>query len=250
MSSTTPHPAHDPRPRAMAFVDAQNLFHDAERQFGYTHPNFDIVKLCGAVCEPRGWRIAGIRFYTGVPSESQNWRYKFFWDKKIFGMKLAKVEVITRKLKTREVGVLLYGNLIVSVPPASGRGPRVGQPQDAPWVTHSGRALPDGTLVEQEVYTEKGIDVSIAVDAIRCALEDRYDVGLFFSQDADLGPAVKEVKVIGRARGVFFTLASAFPSNGGGSGIPETLPIRIDRATYDACIDPKDYFPKHPRPYL
>jgi len=32
-------------PRAIAFVDGQNLFNAAKEAFGYTYPNYDVLKL-------------------------------------------------------------------------------------------------------------------------------------------------------------------------------------------------------------
>lgn len=40
---------------------------------------------------------------------------------------------------------------------------------------------------------EKGIDVSLAVDVVRLAIEKRYDVGIVCSRDTDLLPAIEAV---------------------------------------------------------
>jgi hypothetical protein len=62
-------PIEEPREkRAIAFFDGQNLFHAAERAFGYDYPNYDAKKLAEAVCAKAGWKLTQIRFYTGVPS--------------------------------------------------------------------------------------------------------------------------------------------------------------------------------------
>lgn len=41
---------------------------------------------------------------------------------------------------------------------------------------------------------EKGIDVSLSVDMARLALESRYEVGILFSRDTDLLPALEMVR--------------------------------------------------------
>ena len=41
-------PVEPPAKRAVAFIDAQNLFHAAKEAFGYRHPNFDALKLAGS----------------------------------------------------------------------------------------------------------------------------------------------------------------------------------------------------------
>jgi uncharacterized LabA/DUF88 family protein len=231
-------------PRAVAFVDAQNLFHDAERLFGYDFPNFNITKLCNAISTKKGWSVAEIRYYTGVPSEIQNRRYKLFWDKKIYEMKREGVTVIRRALKDREVSIRLYKGITVHPLIDSASAVVAAVPSDHPWTTDRGRLIREGTVIEQKVFTEKGIDVSIAVDSIRYAIEDRFEVCLFFSQDSDLDPAVKEIKEVAKSNGRSYHLASAFPSTGSGFGIPGTEAIQIDKSTYDSCIDPRDFFPK------
>ncbi|OHV35623.1 NYN domain-containing protein [Pseudofrankia sp. EUN1h] len=41
---------------------------------------------------------------------------------------------------------------------------------------------------------EKGIDVALAVDFVRLACTDDYDVGILFSRDSDLIPALEAVR--------------------------------------------------------
>lgn len=87
---------------------------------------------------------------------------------------------------------------------------------------------------------EKGIDVRIALDLLRLAIENAYDVAIIFSQDQDLAEAVLDVYAIAKKQRRFITVASAFPPNGH-RGINRTVPIRIERSTYDQCLDPHDY---------
>lgn len=47
-------------------------------------------------------------------------------------------------------------------------------------------------------YHEKGVDVQIAVEMIRFARQDKYDVAYLVSSDTDLVPAVEEVKDLGK----------------------------------------------------
>jgi uncharacterized LabA/DUF88 family protein len=51
---------------------------------------------------------------------------------------------------------------------------------------------PDG------VFHEKGVDVLLAVEMIRFAREDTYDVAYLISSDTDLVPAVKECRRLGK----------------------------------------------------
>ena len=111
--------------------------------------------------------------------------------------------------------------------------------------------LPDGTLTVTLVGQEKGVDVRIALDIVRFALDGRYDVALIFSQDQDLSEAVQDVRTISVLQNRWIKSACAFPSSPTvtkARGINGTDWIRIDRSTYDSCIDPNDYRPKKSAP--
>ena len=47
-------------------------------------------------------------------------------------------------------------------------------------------------------YVEKKVDVAIAVDLVRMAYEDQYDVAYLLSADADYVTAVKEAQRLAR----------------------------------------------------
>lgn len=53
-----------------------------------------------------------------------------------------------------------------------------------------------GSLIQHpdKSFHEKGVDVRIAVEMIRFARENRYDIAYLLSSDTDLVPAVEEVK--------------------------------------------------------
>ena len=95
--------------------------------------------------------------------------------------------------------------------------------------------------------TGKGVDVRIALDVVGKVLEDVCDVALVFSQDQDLSEVADEVRKIARRTGRWIKIASAFPvgpTSRNRRGINNTDWIRIDKKTYDQCIDPRDYRPK------
>ncbi len=48
------------------------------------------------------------------------------------------------------------------------------------------------------VYKEKGVDVRIALDLFRLAIEDSYDKAILISSDSDLLPAVRMVQAKGK----------------------------------------------------
>lgn len=230
-------PTPVPRPRAYVFFDGQNLFHDAQREFNVPHPDFDPYLLANFVCNHQGWDLRHVRFYTGVPTEAQNRTWAVFWANKGAAMKRLGVEFVSRKLNYKTVSIKLYDGVRILLLDNSEYPGRL--------FLDSMAEVMDGVILEATAFTEKGIDVRIAVDMIRYYREGQYDVALVFSQDKDLAEAVDEVKRLAADAQTPVTLASTFPSqDGSGSGIPGTLRIPISRADYDACRDPRNYFPR------
>ena len=196
--------------RAVSFFDGQNLFYAVKQAFGYLHPNYEPRELAQAVCRMRGWQLAAVRFYTGIPGPLDDPRWNRFWSAKLGVMGTRGVYTFTRHLK--------YRNQTVAVPGGGNTTVLVGQ--------------------------EKGIDVRIALDIVRMARNNEYDVALVFSQDQDLSEAVDEVKYISSQQDRWIRAACAYPvspTSTNTRGINGTDWIPIERAMYTACIDPNDY---------
>ncbi len=206
-------PAEPPVKRAIAFFDGQNLFHTVKSAFGYIYPNYDVKALAQSICAAKGWQLDQVRFYTGVPDSTDNAMWSGFWAAKLLAMSRQGVWTFSRPLR--------YRNQTVK--------------------------LPDGTSHAFLAAEEKGVDVRIALDVIRLAHRRDYDVALLFSQDQDLSEVAAEVRTISMEQSRWIKMASAFPvspASRNRRGINSTDWIRIDRAAYDACIDPRDYRPK------
>ena len=196
--------------RAVVFIDGQNLYHCARETFGYSHPNFDVLKLAHAVCAERGWALAQVRFYTGFPDARDDAFWNRFWSRKLLAIKRQGVTVFSRPLRYRNRVIKLSG----------------------------------GTSLTTRVGEEKGIDVRMAIDLIRLAHRNAYDVAVVFSQDQDLSEVADEIRVISREQRRWIKMASAFPDAPGAPncrGINHADWIRVDKAMYDACVDPYDY---------
>lgn len=91
---------------------------------------------------------------------------------------------------------------------------------------------------------EKGVDVSLAIDLVRLTYEKQYEVAIIVSQDWDFGPAIRLAKEIAKNQGRQLVFESCFPIGPGSKstrGIPGTIWVPINQATYDACYDPRDY---------
>ena len=78
------------------------------------------------------------------------------------------------------------------------------------------------------------------------ARNGELDVAVLFSQDQDLAEVAREIRDISRTQGRWVKIVSAFPYGGRATstrGIDGTDWFRMDRAFYDACLDPRDYRP-------
>jgi uncharacterized LabA/DUF88 family protein len=68
--------------------------------------------------------------------------------------------------------------------------------------------LPDGSTHAFLTAEEKGIDVRIAIDVIRLAHRNVYDVALVFSQDQDLSECCAETRVIAKEQNRWIKITS------------------------------------------
>ncbi len=203
--------------RAIAFVDGQNLFHAVRETFGYRFPNYDVSALARTICKAQDWLLVQTRFYTGVPDARSNPTWHRFWLHKLAAMGRHHVHVFSRSLRYRT-------RLI---------------------------RLPDGSAHSFLSGEEKGIDVRLALDAVRMAHRREYDVALVLSQDQDLSEVAEEIRSIALEQARWIKMASAFPTSPSAPnrrGIDKTDWIRIDRTTYDACLDRRDFRRKAPPP--
>jgi len=87
--------------RAFAFFDGQNLFYAAKEAFGYPFPNYDPRLLTERVCAAQGWQIAGIHFYTGIPSATDKPFWNSFWTAKMEGFKPSPARCATETRPSR-----------------------------------------------------------------------------------------------------------------------------------------------------
>jgi hypothetical protein len=109
--------------------------------------------------------------------------------------------------------------------------------------------LPDGSTHSFLAGEEKGIDVRMALDIIRISHRKELDVAVIFSQDQDLSEVAKEIRTIAVEQNRWIKIACAFPyspTTRNRRGIDKTDWIKIDRATYDACLDRRNYWPPKP----
>lgn len=206
-------PAEPTVKRAVAFVDGQNLFYAAKKAFGYPYPTYDPKMLAERIAASRGWTLMQTFFYTCIPDATDNPFWNHFWAAKLAVMGTRGIQTFSRALRYRNQTV----------------------------------RLPDGSVTTILIGQEKGVDIRIALDVVRLARENLYDVALIFSQDQDLSEVADEVRAISVQQARWIKVACAFPSSPTAEnrrGINNADWIKIDRTTYDVCIDPNDYRPK------
>jgi uncharacterized LabA/DUF88 family protein len=103
-----------------------------------------------------------VRFYTGIPTPTQSNFWYQFWNAKLGSLGRRGVHIFSRKLRDRTKII----------------------------------KLPDGSALEVPTTVEKGIDVRIALDMIRMAYQNKYDVALLFSQDQDFSEVADDIRLM------------------------------------------------------
>jgi len=199
--------------RAFAFFDGQNLYHSVKEAFGYFYPNYDPMALTEKFCRGEGWMLEKVHFYTGIPDENDNYFWHHFWKAKLASMGKCGIQTFSRPLRYRFQSV----------------------------------KLPDDKRVTILVGQEKGIDIRIALDIVRMARLNLYDVAFVFSQDQDLSEVADEVRNISRDQDRWIKVVSAFPVSPtfkNQRGINGTDWVKFGKSLYDECLDAGDYRPK------
>ena len=177
-----------------------------------SHPNFDPVKLSEWIAARKFLAVEKIKLYTGVPSLEMDRHWHEFWDQKnAVLVRNKKVKIYTRETRVRKTRI----------------------------------RLDNGEYHEVTIQVEKGIDVRIAIDIVRDALDKRSENIVIFSQDQDLSEAVSEVFKIAKIQGRDIKIYSVFPVilktpkiNG---GINRTEWVQINESDYNQCIDKRRY---------
>lgn len=92
---------------------------------------------------------------------------------------------------------------------------------------------------------EKGVDVRIALDSIQLILQRICDTLIIFSTDQDFQQIKPTATEVAGMMGGQIRIKSAFPQavHFNVRGIDGTDWVPFDRDTYDACIDPRDFWP-------
>lgn len=90
--------------RTIAFFDCQNLFHNAKKLWHYSNANFNPILLSQLVVNKHkndGWKLTGIRLYTGIHEVTINPSLNRFWLQKLKAHRAQDSRVVYFKTQLR-----------------------------------------------------------------------------------------------------------------------------------------------------
>jgi len=168
--------------RTVVFIDGENLRKTCYALFGWgwCHP----LLLAQELTDVKPDRVlVQCRYYTGVPDPNVDPTRAAKMTRRLNAYQQAGVHVVRRTLK--------YANeWRIANPPASSSSASI-----AIGTGGTASVAPGVTVQAQQVLVgrEKGIDTRLALDLIRLAVDNVYDVAVVVSGDSDIDEAVQEV---------------------------------------------------------
>lgn len=207
--------------KAVIFIDANNWYHNVKH---FIKPGrVDILKLSNLIAKKRKLKIVEIRWYASMPSIKDNELIYKIQRAFLGSLEKQGIKVITRKLqrlsnkelKKKRQEFIESWDLCKTCKPI---------------VKESFLDIADNT------QKEKGIDVWIAIDMVKEAVQNNLDVAILISGDADFVPAFDLIKNI--KKGV---LSCSVPS-GYSNELRQKFPhLILTKEDLKKCL--KDYNP-------
>ena len=199
--------------RAVLFIDGNNWFHGL-RRISVDAYDLDYRKVAGELLKGRS--LAEIRFYIGRVSGDRD--------------RIERQRERVASLESQGVHVT-WGRIQKNVIPPE-KNPALRKLRTI--LAEDGSRIPTDIRRQLEElgnmpvpdYVEKKVDVAIAVDLVRMAYEDQYDVAYLLSADADYVTAVKEAQRVGKT--VFGAKAASERSDELGRVI-KMIPLRREQ---------------------
>jgi len=205
--------------KAILFVDANNWYHNLKKMF--TPSDIDIKKLSDLIEKEKDLDIIEIRWYVSMPNRQDN-ELVYKKQRSFLGhLQKQGVKIITRKLqklstkelKNKREEFIESWDLCKTCKPI---------------VEESFLNISD------HHQKEKGIDVWIAIDMVKEAIQENVDVCILISGDADFVPAFSLIKEIKKE-----VLSMSVP-NGYSNEIRQKFPYLIlNKDRLSKCL--KDY---------
>ena len=174
-----------PPERAILFIDGSNFYHGANR-LGVATGDLDYQALARKLILNR--ELAGIRYYVGKVSASLPRiasQSKFLRDLREQGVNVSLGRIERKLIQPNKNPAIVELEKLIAASKQDIEAAFLGELQ---------------TLCKTKFpqYTEKRVDVSIAVDMVTMAQANDYDVAYLLSADGDFVPAVNAVKALGK----------------------------------------------------
>jgi len=205
--------------KAIFFVDANNWYHNLKRWF--TPSEIDISKVVHFITKEKNIEILEIRWYASIPSIEDN-KLDYMKHMKFLSILQEKgIKVITRKLQRLSNKEILK------------KRQELLESWDLcelckPIVKESFLDITDHTK------KEKGIDVWIAIDMVKEAINNKLDCAVLISGDADFVPAFNLIKEINKR------VLSCFVPRGYSNELRQKFPyLLLNREILNKCF--RDY---------
>jgi uncharacterized LabA/DUF88 family protein len=162
--------------RVNIFIDGGNFYHLALRKLGSSESNFDFEKFANFLANGRKIVEMGKRFYIGSVTEKlgdEKSKEAMSKQTSLFTkLKNNHWEIRTSKLRKRVEEVKIDDRVV-----------------DYKNILKKGIEK-----IQYERLREKGIDVKLATDLIVGAVDNKYDIAVIVSSDADIVPAIDWVR--------------------------------------------------------
>ncbi|PIN94131.1 hypothetical protein COU54_00250 [Candidatus Pacearchaeota archaeon CG10_big_fil_rev_8_21_14_0_10_31_24] len=205
--------------KTIFFVDANNWYHNVKKWF--TPSEIDITKVVNFIAKDKNLQVLEIRWYASVPSIEDN---KLDYMKHMNFLSILQkkgVKVITRKLQRLSNKQVLKNRqeLLDSWDLCDVCKPIV-EESFLDIVSHNKK--------------EKGIDVWVAIDMVKEALQNNIDCCVLISGDADFVPAFNLIKEINKE------VLSCFVPRGYSNELRQKFPYMIlNKEILNKCL--RDY---------
>ena len=171
--------------RALLFIDGSNFYH-AARDIGVATGDLDYNALADKLILDR--RLAGIRYYVGKVSGDV--RRVVSQGKFLDRIRAQGVSVVAGRIERRML--------------SPDRNPLIAGLKEVIAANREALSAPLLRRLEElcetrlPQYTEKRVDVAIAVDMVMMACADGFDAAYLLSADGDFVPAVEAVRSRGK----------------------------------------------------
>lgn len=175
--------------RAILFVDGNNWYHALDQAGVRYLMELDYAKISNKLVTPREW--CGTRYYIGAMK--QEWNATDYANQRRFLSLIQgdddRISVHLGRLEERPMNNPLADELYNWLK-VNGAG----------MDTALRRGLEVLAKKHRQVKTlkEKAVDVQLAIDMYRLAIEDRYDAAYLLSADGDFTPPVEAVTALGK----------------------------------------------------